>query len=201
VGPELLSGPRPLIRYSRHVAGGVRRYRHLFKEAVRNGLIMPHPVPAPVRGLLAALLRAFLPPASARPAEPSRLRGPQEISAMIHALHFHPKVPPGIAILAAPLAFALGFLANYALVPWACASGRVYVLHVVTLAALLCTLASGGFAWRERRREAERPVPNPATEEARLQFLAVLDLSLSGLFGLILVALWIPQFVLDPCMR
>jgi hypothetical protein len=46
-------------------------------------------------------------------------------------------------ILAGPAAWLLQFEINYALVPWACATGHLFALRLVTLGGLLLAAAGG----------------------------------------------------------
>jgi hypothetical protein len=98
----------------------------------------------------------------------------------------------GLAVLAGPLVFLLGFSVAYVLLPWACAAHQLLVLHGVTLVTLLLVLGSGLLAWNDWRA-----LPKEAGSRSR--FMAVLGMSASGLFILVILAQWIPQFMLHPC--
>jgi len=101
----------------------------------------------------------------------------------------------GIGAIAAPLIFWLGMSVNYALVPWACAAGQPMVLHGATFIAVLLIGAVAWFSWRDFR-QGEKP---PAEAGSRVRFTALLGLLTSGLFLFVMLAPWIPQFILNPC--
>lgn len=104
---------------------------------------------------------------------------------------------PGI-ILAPLLALADQSVA-YALVQWGCAyqqHGTLQLVHAVFLVAALATLIP---AWpgAMRRKLADRALPGDSHD--RHHFMSVLSLMVGSLSALVIVALWIPQWVLSPC--
>jgi hypothetical protein len=94
------------------------------------------------------------------------------------------------AVLAGPVAWMLGLNVQYALVRVACAKSSMLPLHLLSLATLALAVAGGVVAWREWRRGTL-----PAS-----RFMAVLGLLAAPLFGLTIVAQWVANLFLNPCM-
>jgi hypothetical protein len=104
---------------------------------------------------------------------------------------------PGI-VLAPILALADQSIA-YALVPWGCSYqhfAALQVVHAVFLVAALATLIP---AWPGAMRRTVPAAALPGDTHDRHHFLSVVSLMVGALSALIIVALWIPQWVLSPC--
>jgi hypothetical protein len=104
-------------------------------------------------------------------------------------------------MLVGPLAFLLNLELSYVLVPWVCATGRHFLLHMVPLGALLLTVSAGVSAWRNWRRAGRAGSDSTAGVMPRSRFMAGAGLLTSGLFVLVLVAQWLPNVMLIPCQR
>ena len=104
---------------------------------------------------------------------------------------------PGI-VLAPVLALADQSIA-YALVPWGCSYQHFAALQVVHLVFLLGALATLVPAWHGamRRRVPDRAMPGDNHD--RHHFMSVVSLMTGSFSALVIVALWIPQWVLSPC--
>ncbi len=102
-------------------------------------------------------------------------------------------------ILAGPVAWLLQMQTGYALVPWACATGHVFVLHLVTLGGLLIAAAGALIGWREWQRAGREWPKGKGGPQTRRRFMAVLGLLTSVLFFFVIVAQGIPSFILNPC--
>lgn len=117
----------------------------------------------------------------------------------------HFREPKGIlglwvAVLAGPLAWMLGLNAEYSLVAVACAKQSLVSLHLVSLATLLMSVGGGLLAWREwQRAGAELPGEEGGTIP-RSRFMAAVGLLGSGYFSLVILAQWIANLFLNPCM-
>jgi hypothetical protein len=73
-------------------------------------------------------------------------------------------------------------------------------LHLLSLATLALAVAGGVVAWREWRRAGrEWPGEGPGTLP-RSRFIAVLGLLGAPLFALTIVAQWVANLFLNPCM-
>jgi hypothetical protein len=104
-------------------------------------------------------------------------------------------------VLAGPLATLVQLQVNYALVLWACGAGREWALHLVSLLALLATVAGGLLSWRNRRRAGGGWEDEGAGVVPRSRFMAVVGVLISALTALVVIAQWIPVFVYGPCER
>lgn len=104
------------------------------------------------------------------------------------------------ALLAGPVAWAIGLNAAYSLVLVACVRGTTLPLHLVSLSTLLLAGSGGVMGWREWQRVG-RSVPSDAPGPgARTRFLAALAAAGSAYFALAILAQWIGIFLLHPCM-
>ena len=93
--------------------------------------------------------------------------------------------------LGGAVAWSLQLLAIYALLPLACGAGSTWPIHVVTLLAVVATLAACAAALAVRRREG-------ATSAERWMTLA--SLLLNGLFLFSIVVEGLPALILGPCL-
>lgn len=105
------------------------------------------------------------------------------------------------AVLAGPLAWMLGLNAQYGLVRVACAKDNMLYLHVVSVATLLLALAGGWVAWTEWRRTGRHADDEESFGTLpRSRFMVGLGLLASALFSLAILAQWVANFFLNPCM-
>jgi hypothetical protein len=102
-------------------------------------------------------------------------------------------------LLLAPVAFLANLEIAYALVHPACRLGNRLPLHAVHAGAVVFALAGLLTAWRIWRAEGVEWPAYAGGPLARTRFLAGLGVATSALFLLVLVAQWIPSFVLSPC--
>ena len=104
-------------------------------------------------------------------------------------------------ILADPLAFLLNLQLSYMLVQPACVTARHLVLHLVPVGALLLTASGGVSAWRNWQRTGQAGSSKAGGVLPRSRFMAGVGLLTSGLFIMVIVAQWLPNFILTPCQR
>lgn len=102
-------------------------------------------------------------------------------------------------LLLAPTAFLLNLEVAYALVPTACSSQNRLLVHLVHLVCLLIAATGGFIALRSWRVGGETWPGEQGGRVGRSRFMAGLGLMLSGFILLVLLAQWIPSFVLNPC--
>ena|SRR5215213_5503869 len=102
-------------------------------------------------------------------------------------------------LLLAPTAFLLNLEVAYALVPTACSSRAPVLVHLVHLGCLALAVFGGLTAWRSWRGSGETWPGGAGGPISRTRFMAGLGLWTSALFALVIVAQWIPSFILDPC--
>ncbi|MBW3654468.1 MAG: hypothetical protein KY444_00045 [Gemmatimonadetes bacterium] len=104
------------------------------------------------------------------------------------------------AVLAGPLAWMLGLNAEYGLVRVACDKDSLLGLHLVSIATLLLALAGGLVSWREWKHAGREWPGEEGGPTGRSRFMAALGLMASALFALVILAQWITNLFLHPCM-
>jgi hypothetical protein len=102
-------------------------------------------------------------------------------------------------VLLPPVAFLLNLEVAYALVPAACNARTVVLVHVVHLISLGLTVFAGVVAWRTWQRSGATWPGSEGGRLSRTQFLAGMGILMGLTFGLVILAQWIPSFILDPC--
>jgi hypothetical protein len=121
-------------------------------------------------------------------------------------LHPAGRAPGWAGLLIAPLA-ALGSVSlGHALVTPACAAQAGGLLHLVIAAALAIALACTVSSWRGWRRsrpgEASRPDGGDGAGVGdRNRFVALAGTLTGGFFSLVIVAQWVAQWLLSPCLH
>jgi len=105
-----------------------------------------------------------------------------------------------VGLLAAPVAWALHLGAVTTLVGWACKSGSVALLHLISLLMLALALVGGGMAQRCWQRLRQAPPGSQVPVLKRSSFMALSGMLLSGFFVLVILMQWLPVFLFDPCI-
>jgi len=107
----------------------------------------------------------------------------------------------GLAFVAGPvLALIMQSLA-YSEVPWACTTGKHVVMHVIPavfVLIILVVIVASYSAWS--RTGPDRHM-DANTVRDRTRFLGLCGLTLSVASLALIVAMWVPLFVFDPCVR
>jgi hypothetical protein len=101
----------------------------------------------------------------------------------------------------APFAWGSQLLINYSLTPTACAEGREWLLHLVSLAMLLVALIGALIARGAWTRLTSGSTVHGDAREAGRRFLALSGLGLSLFFALVIVAEDLPTWWLSACQR
>jgi hypothetical protein len=104
-----------------------------------------------------------------------------------------------IGVLLPPAAFLLNLEVAYALVPTACRTGNVLLVHLVHLVCLGLAVFGGLTALRYWRRSGSTWPDGEASLLGRTRFMSGLGMLLAIQFVLVILAQWIPSFILDPC--
>ncbi len=112
--------------------------------------------------------------------------------------------PRGIAalwfsVLAGPLAWAAMETIEWMMVPWACATGLIWYLYLITLVALLFPAAAGYAAWRMWHEAGAELEAEEGGSMGRTRGMALGGMILSGMFILAIIAEAIPTFILGAC--
>jgi hypothetical protein len=113
-----------------------------------------------------------------------------------------------VALLAAPSVVLAEQTIGYALLTPACQHQAGAWLHTLPVAALLLLAGLGWLAFGELQRERGRAVlpddePKPADSdrpERNATFFATLALGIVALSALTVLALWLPHWLLSPCV-
>ena len=107
------------------------------------------------------------------------------------------------ALLAAP-SLALAHLSvAYALVTPSCAAQHSSWLHLSSVVFLALAVMSTAMAFAEARQRARRTVPGATLDsdlaEVRPWFIAGVATLVGLLSSLVILGIWIPQWLLSPC--
>jgi len=103
------------------------------------------------------------------------------------------------ALLGAPVLALADQSVAYATVGWSCAHQHTLVVHAVHGAFLAPILIGTLLAWQLWRET--RPVRAQGEEPARRHFMAGLAAASGALSALVVGALWLPVWVLGPCLN
>lgn len=117
-----------------------------------------------------------------------------------HFTNTRSKLIQTFALLAAPVAWFIGFNLDYVLVRSACSGGSTLPLHLVTLGTLLVTIGGGVAAHHEWRRAGGGWPGAAAGPIARTRFVGVLGMLGAAYFALVVAAEWLTKLFLHPCM-
>ena len=104
-----------------------------------------------------------------------------------------------LAMLAGPSATALNLQLGYALVKWACATGHVDVLIIITTGALLTTIVGAALGWWCLEKIGAAAEEQGGRTVDRSYFLAWVAIGFNLLLALLILLWAIPAFVLSPC--
>lgn len=111
--------------------------------------------------------------------------------------------PPVLALWAGwglpVLAWMLHLNASYLLVGWVCETGRVQVLHGVTLGCLLVAIAGVLIAWRNWHVAGRQWPDGSGGPRMRSRFMGALGVFMGLLFTAIVAAQGLPNFLVPPC--
>jgi hypothetical protein len=101
------------------------------------------------------------------------------------------------ALILSPSLALANLCIAYALVTPSCARQTGAPLHWVTGVCLALSLLFTMMAWRNRHRLADAPQSDAAMQ--RPHFLASVAAMTGLLSSLVIVAIWLPQWMLSPC--
>lgn len=104
-------------------------------------------------------------------------------------------------LIAGPVSTLIMQTTAYNGVHWACGHKSPGPVHIVPVMFLLVAAAALWISWRDwssvgRTGHAEGP-----TVADRTRFVALLGVSLSAYSIVIMLWMWVPMFVFDPCQR
>jgi len=106
-----------------------------------------------------------------------------------------------LGLVAGPLAALANQELIYMVNMWSCGHREWGVMHLVPVLCLIVVVASAVaalFNWRAVGRGFEDEL---GAVEARSRFIALLDIAISALSAIVILAQWLAIFVFEPCMR
>ncbi|HUQ20812.1 MAG TPA: hypothetical protein VM099_14440 [Gemmatimonadaceae bacterium] len=102
-------------------------------------------------------------------------------------------LPPAIAVGNLQFGFVLGHIA--------CQTGSKIGVHIYMFVCLVLTLIGGFLAWREWTFLGEERPGQARSAIGSRRFLGLAGMMGAALSAYIVLAQWLPAFVLAPCMR
>jgi hypothetical protein len=113
---------------------------------------------------------------------------------------------PGILGLAygfvgAPLAALYMQVVAYAGVQWSCGHRNPITIHVIPVAFILLGVVAVWLSWRDWSAVGRLTRAEGVTVSDRTRFVAISGLMLSTFSVVLMLALWLPMIVFDPCQR
>jgi hypothetical protein len=102
-------------------------------------------------------------------------------------------------VLVPPIAFLFNLEVAYAIVPAACSARTVVLVHAVHLVSLALTIFGGVVALRTWRSSGATWPGGEGGRISRTQFMAGIGMLMGLMFAVVILAQWIPSFILDPC--
>jgi hypothetical protein len=106
-----------------------------------------------------------------------------------------------LSLFTGPVVWAGQMQLSYSLVPWACRTGHILVLHLVSPLGLILIAGGSFLGWRVYERTRSRWQDDKGGVKPALSFMSTLALTLNALFFVAILAQWIPKFFFDPCHR
>ena len=107
-------------------------------------------------------------------------------------------LPQFYALLIGPIAWAADLGFSYMSIFHACSTGHFYVLHVISLIALVIALTGAFIGWQEFQVVREG-TDDGGTPLDRSHFMALLGIASSVGFAVVIIATAVPHFILSPC--
>jgi hypothetical protein len=105
----------------------------------------------------------------------------------------------GFALLIAPLLALADQSVAYALAGWTCAHGHEVVAHATHALFLAATVAATAFAWTAARTAFDATRTEGPFSTHRHDAMALCALALGAYSAVVIVSMWIPQWMLSPC--
>jgi hypothetical protein len=102
-----------------------------------------------------------------------------------------------LALIVAPLLALESQSIAFALVHWACDRQTVAAVHALYGACIGATVAFTALAWRHRQESA---AVGGGEARRRHRFLSGLATASAALSSLVIAAMWVPTWMLSPCI-
>jgi len=107
-------------------------------------------------------------------------------------------LPQFYALLIGPIAWAADLGFSYMSVYHACSTGHFYVLHMISLVALVMAL-TGAVVGLKEFLTVRSGSDDGGTPFDRSHFMALLGIASSIGFAVVIIATAVPRFILSPC--
>jgi hypothetical protein len=101
----------------------------------------------------------------------------------------------------APLSALYMQVTAYAGVQWSCGHRNPITVHVIPVAFILLGVMAVCLSWRDWTAVGRLPRAEGATISERTRFVALSGLLLSAFSVVLMLALWLPMIVFNPCQR
>ena len=103
--------------------------------------------------------------------------------------------------VAPPLSALMMQVVAYAGVQWACGRNNVVTIQLIPVIFLLLAVVGVWLSWRDWSSVGRTTRAEGATISERTRFLALSGLILSVFSTVLILAMWLPMIVFDPCQR
>ena len=137
-------------------------------------------------------------PASPGPPAAEPVHKPRDTAAKAE-YRGHGRRATWLGVVLPPSLLLLQIQVNYAVVPWACQTGRVWVIHLVSLACLAGALAGAAVSWLAWSALGGGGAETDAGTLAPARFVTLGALAFSVSIAVTILAVDLPGFVLGPC--
>ena len=107
---------------------------------------------------------------------------------------------PSAGIYAGPTAWLIDTQANYALVPWVCAT-QIQIIPVVAIAMAAVSLLGGFLSWRGYVTATPTPKPDSTGAGRPHRFVALIGVGMALLFTAVIVVHGVAGMVFHGCER
>ena len=114
--------------------------------------------------------------------------------------HWFARGLPSAGIYAGPAAWLISTQANYALVPWVCAS-QIRIIPVVAIVMAAMSLLGGFLSWRGYAAAAPTPLPDSTGGGRPHRFVALMGIAIALLFTTIILLHGAAGLVFHGCER
>jgi hypothetical protein len=113
---------------------------------------------------------------------------------------------PGIfglayGVIAAPVSALLMQLTAYNGVQWACGHKNIAAVHIVPAIYFALAAVALWISWRDWTKVGRIARAETATIADRTRFIAVSGIVLSAFSIVLILAMWLPLMIFDPCQR
>lgn len=103
--------------------------------------------------------------------------------------------------IAGPLAALYMQAVAYAGVQWSCGHRNPITVHIIPVVFILLGVIAVWLSWRDWNTVGRMTRAEGATVSDRTRFVALSGLMLSAFSVVLMVALWLPMIVFNPCQR